>query len=163
MKTLIACFLILLSTLAFGQTSVDATSQGGPLRSTTTSTLKTTGSPIIAVNINGNLTAGTLGTLSFTTPVLATGNFQTGATFGSGGGFVIDSPGYIDYFAEFSSATWSETTLANGTHYYVLSGSLVSTEGNGAFYCVTNNLPDDTQWVKSGTIQSCQFNVTLVF
>lgn len=162
MKKFLLAFLFV-SALAFGQTQVYVTTTGGTLKSTTLDTLATSTAAVTSVNINGTLTSGALGTMEFATPVLETGNFQTGATFGVGGQFAINAPGFVDYLGNFSSATWTLITAANGTHSYALTGSLTSVEGNGAFYCVTNTLPKDGEWVKSATLSYCQFSVILVF
>lgn len=164
MKNFLIVALMLLSSFCIGQSAVSITSAGGTVKSTATQTLQTpTGSPVIAINLNGTLSTGTLGTLSFETPALSTGDFQTGATFGSGGVFMVNSPGYVDYVGNFSNATWTENTLANGNHYYSLSGDLTSTEGTGAFVCTTATLPHGNVWSASAKIDNCQVSLNLVF
>jgi len=162
MKTLIRVFALcslFLASLAWGQTYV--TSQGATLHSTVAETLTVSDSVVIFTNVNGVQTNGNLGTLSFTTPILETGNFQTEGTFLSGGEFIIDAPGLFDYVGNFVSAQWIEITLANGTHYYILQGPLSSTEGTGAFVCQTVNLGDKAHvpnvWIKSAKIAQCSF------
>ena len=164
MKNLILAFVLAVSTFGFGQSTVDVGSAGNNLKSTVDDTLTTLlGSPVNYVSINGTVTEGPLGTLTLTTPALATGDFQTGGTFGSGGLFYISAPGYVDYIGNFSDATWTVTTLANGNHTYTLTGDLTSTEGAGSFFCQTVALPRGGVWVASAKIAQCQVNLSLVF
>jgi|ERR1700679_2964884 len=150
---------LLVSSLAWSQTYV--TSQGSTSYSTTTETLTVADSVVIFTRVNGIQTSGSLGTLSFTTPILETGDFQTGGTFDSGGEFVIDSPGLVDYVGNFQSGEWVESTVANGTHFYTLQGPLTSMEGTGAFVCTTVNLGEKGNkspaniWVRSAKIENC--------
>lgn len=150
----------LLTTTMFAQNQVQAVSIGGTLKSTTADTLKTTSSPITAVIIGGVQTTGALGVLSFTTAPLTSGDFQNGGTFGAGGVFIIDAPGYIDYVGNFSSAVWIDFKKADGQFIYQLSGNLTSMEGPGSFLCQTKPLPLGKQWVTSA-MESCSFEANL--
>jgi hypothetical protein len=125
---------------AFATNSVDFTNAGGTL-SGSSAGLSLSGSELIAVNgLNGlGLVTGDLGSVSFTTGGLTSGNLQMGGTFGGGGSFVIDGNGTngIPSGAIFAGTfdgpvTWTLVTLANGTHNYTLSGSLTGTWYNGA-------------------------------
>jgi len=99
-----------------------------------------TGSALIAVNGMGGsgLVTGNLGTVSFSTAGLTSGNLQMGATFASGGSFVITGdgtngvPNATLFNGSFSGpVTWTLVTLANGTHNYTLTGSLSGTWYSG--------------------------------
>ena len=153
--------ILALSFSAFAQTQVNVVSQGKSVTATASETLKLNNSPVITVIINGVQTTGNLGTLSFETPVIESGDFATGATFGSGGVFTVNAPGYLDYIGNFGSATWLELTYANGNHSYQLSGPLTSTEGSSAFICTTVIFKNRATFVKSAKIDSCSFVVTL--
>jgi hypothetical protein len=125
---------------AFANNSVDFTNGGGTL-SGSSAGLTLSGSELIAVNgLNGlGLVTGDLGSVSFTTAGLTSGNLQMGGSFGGGGSFVIDGNGTngLPSGAIFSGTfdgpvTWTLVTLANGTHNYTLSGSVTGTWYNGA-------------------------------
>lgn len=120
---------------AFAGSSVDFTNSGGML-SGTNSGLAMTGSTLIAVNgLGGGLITGNdLGTVTFNTGVLSSGNLQMGGTFAAGGMFNItgNGTGGIPNGVIFNGAftgpvSWTLVTLANGTHNYTLTGSLVGT------------------------------------
>src|SRR5208282_3780822 len=61
----------------------------------TSDTLQVVNASITAVVIDGVQTTADLGTISLNTADLASGDLQTGATFGAGGTFSIVSPGYV--------------------------------------------------------------------
>jgi hypothetical protein len=123
--------------------NVDFTNMGGTLSSQLVggnTVLTLSGSELIAVNgLNGlGLVTGDLGSVSFTTGTLASGNLQTGATFNPGGSFVITGngtngmPNGIIFSGTFTGpVTWSMVTLANGTHEYTLTGTFSGTWYNG--------------------------------
>jgi hypothetical protein len=119
--------------------SVDFTNSGGALTGSSAG-LSLGSSELIAVNgFNGmSLVTGNLGTLTFSTGSLASGNLQMGATFNGGGSFEITStgtgglPSGVLFNGTFSGpVTWTLVTLANGTHNYTLTGSLTGTWYNG--------------------------------
>src|SRR6516225_5313555 len=125
--------------LAASASSVDFTNGGGTL-SGSNSGLSLSGSTLIAVNGLGGMgiVTGDLGTVTFSTAGLTGGDLQMGATFGSGGSFVITGngtngiPSGTIFSGSFSGpVTWTLITLANGTHNYTLSGSLTGTWFNG--------------------------------
>lgn len=125
---------------AFANNSVDFTNSGGTL-SGNNAGLSLSGSELIAVNgLSGlGLVTGDLGSLSFSTGMLMSGNLQQGATFMAGGTFTITGNGTsgIPTGAIFSGTfdgpvTWTLVTLANGTHNYTLTGSVTGTWFNGA-------------------------------
>jgi hypothetical protein len=153
--------LILFSAVAFAQTLVQGTSQGSTITASS-GVLSISDSGITAVVINGNQTTGSLGNLSLTTGSLVSGDFSGNAVLDAGGEVIIDAPGYLDYVGNFAAGTtWSEFTLANGNHYYELSGGLTSTEGNGAIVCDTDTLAKGKTFNKSANLASCSFSATL--
>jgi hypothetical protein len=124
---------------AFGGSSVDFTNSGGTL-SGSSSGLTLAGSTLIAVNgLGGGLITGNdLGTISFNTGILTSGNLQMGGTFAAGSTFSIAGNGTSGlpsgsiFNGSFSGpVTWTLITLANGTHNYTLTGSLTGTWYNG--------------------------------
>lgn len=126
--------------MAFADNSVDFTNSGGTL-SGSSAGLSLSGSELIAVNgLNGmSLVTGDLGSMSFSTGGMTSGNLQMGATFAAGGTFQIMGNGSngIPNGVLFNGAfdgpvTWTLITLANGTHNYTLTGSVTGTWYNGA-------------------------------
>ena len=76
---------------AFANNSVDFTNSGGTLTGSSAG-LSLTGSTLIAVNgLNGLglVTGNNLGSVSFTTGALLSGDLQSGGTFAAGGAFDI--------------------------------------------------------------------------
>src|SRR5579863_9171573 len=125
---------------AFAKNSVDFTNSGGTL-SGSNAGLSMSGSELIAVNgLNGmGLVTGNLGSLSFSTGALSSGNLQMGATFAAGGTFQIMGngtngiPSGVVFNGTFDGpVTWTLITLANGTHNYTLTGSVSGTWYNGS-------------------------------
>jgi|SRR5579864_2514084 len=131
-------FWLLLLTLAlpmaaFANTSVDFTNSGGTL-SGSSDGLSLSSSTLIAVNGLSGLglvTGNNLGSVSFSTAALTSGNLQNGGVFAAGGTFQITGngsngiPSGLIFNGSFSGpVSWTLVTLANGTHNYTLSGSL---------------------------------------
>ena len=117
---------------AIAGSSVDFTTSGGTL-SGSSAGLSLSGSELIAVNgLNGmGLVTGSLGTMTFTTGAMTSGNFQQGGTFAAGGTFMIMGngtngvPNGTLFNGSFSGpVTLTVITLADGTHNYTLSGSI---------------------------------------
>jgi hypothetical protein len=126
--------------MAFADNSVDFTNSGGTL-SGSSAGLSLSGSELIAVNgLNGmGLVTGDLGSMSFSTGGMTSGNLQMGATFAAGGTFQIMGngtngvPNGVVFNGAFDGpVTWTLITLANGTHNYTLTGSVTGTWFNGA-------------------------------
>jgi PEP-CTERM motif len=145
-------WVVLLATLAlplaaFADNSIDFTNSGGTL-SGGTSGLTLSNSALIAINgLNGLQTGSNLGTLSFSTGALISGDLQMGATFAPGSSFTITSNTLGTLFSgSFDGpVTWSLVTLANGTHNYTLSGTISgSWEGKGTVYGATLQLTINT-------------------
>ena len=125
---------------AFASSSVDFTNSGGTLAGDNNG-LSLTGSTLIAVNGLGGLglVTGDLGTVTFTTGVLASGSLDMGGTFAAGGSFTITGngtngiPNTTLFTGTFSGpVSWTLVTLANGTHNYTLTGALSGTWYNGS-------------------------------
>ena len=120
--------------------SVDFTNSGGTLAGSI-SGLSLSGSVLVAVNgLNGmGITTGSnLGSLTFSTGALTSGNLQEGGTFAGGGPFTINwaggdgVPSGVIFSGTFTGpVTWTMVTLANGTHNYMLSGTISGTWYNG--------------------------------
>jgi hypothetical protein len=126
--------------LAAFANSVDFTNSGGTLAGSNAG-LALSNSLLIAVNgLNGGgLVTGGLGSVTFSTGALTSGDLQNGATFAAGGSFIITGngtngiPNSVIFNGSFSGpVTWTLVTLANGTHNYTLTGSLTGTWINGA-------------------------------
>ena len=125
---------------AFANNSVDFTNSAGTL-SGSSAGLSLSGSTLIAVNgLNGMglITGSNLGSVSFTTAGLSSGDLQNGGTFAAGGSFEVIGngsngvPNGVIFNGSFSGpVTWTLVTLADGTHNYTLSGSLTGTWMNG--------------------------------
>jgi len=138
--------ILLLSVLAlalpvavFADSSIDYTNSGGTLAGSS-SGLTLSGSTLVAVNglIGGLITGNDLGSVSFTTGALTSGSLQMGGMFAAGGTFTISGNGSngIPNGALFTGTfdgpvTWTLITLANGTHNYILSGTLSGTGDTG--------------------------------
>lgn len=137
---LLALLALALPVATFASSNVDFTNSGGLLTGTDAG-LTLTGSTVIAINglYGGGLVTGNLGTLSFTTGALTSGDLQMGGTFAAGGTFTITGngtsgiPNGVIFSGTFSGpVTWTLITLPNGTHNYTLTGVLSGTMSNGA-------------------------------
>jgi len=137
---LLVALMVALPLTAFaGQ--IDFTNSGGLLTGSS-SGLSLSNSTLIAVNglSGGGLVAGVdLGTFSFSTGALASGSLQSGGTFAGGGSVLIVGNGINGVTAgtifsgSFSGPVqWTLTTLANGTHNYILTGAISGTLGKSA-------------------------------
>lgn len=121
---------------AFASTGeVDFTNTGGTL-SGSNAGLSLTGSVLTVVNgyNGGGLVTGNLGTVSFTTAALVSGDLQNGGIFGPGGTFVITSPslGGTLFSGTFTGPVkWVANETANGQWSYTLTGALSGTWSNG--------------------------------
>jgi len=123
--------------------SVDFTNSQGTL-SGTSAGLSLSGSQLIAINgLSGlGLVTGNLGTVEFSTGALTGGSLQMGGTFAAGGSFVITGngsngiPSGVIFNGSFTGpVSWTLTTLANGTHNYMLSGAV-----SGSWYTGTQTV-----------------------
>ena len=165
-------WVVLLASLAlplaaFADNSVDFTNSGGTL-SGGSGGLTLSGSTLIAINgMNGLQTGINLGTLSFSTGALASGNLQTSGTFAAGGTFTIVSNTLGTLFSGTfdSPVSWSVVNLANGTHNYTLTGTISGTwEGRGKVFGATIQLTIATgkgSFNGSTTISSGDTNIVV--
>jgi hypothetical protein len=93
-----------------------------------------------------------LGSVSFSTGHLLSGSFQLGATFAAGGKFRIVGNGQdglargLIFSGTFTSpVSWTLTTLANGKHDYILSGTVSGTiRGGGTTSGIISQMSFDT-------------------
>ena len=145
---LLAVLALALPMAAFASSQIDFTNSGGTL-SGSNSGLSLGGSALIAVNgLNGGglITGSNLGSVSFSTGALTSGDLMNGGTFAAGGSFTISGngtngvPNGVIFSGSFSGpVTWSLVTLANGTHNYTLSGAIVGPSAVGATVQLTVN------------------------
>ncbi len=139
---LMALLALALPVAAFAG-NVDFTNNGGTLAGNSAG-LTLSGSELTSVTgFNGlGLIQGGLGTVSFTTGSLASGNLMTGATLNGGGSFVITSngsnsslPSGTIFSGTFSGpVTWSTIGCggSDGSVCYELTGTISGTWYNGA-------------------------------
>ena len=133
--------IVLLSLLALAlpvtmfASSVEFTNSGGIL-SGNSAGLTLSNSVLVAM---GNITGNNLGSVTFSTAALASGNLQQGGSFMAGGTFTITGNGTngvhngMIFTGTFSGpVAWTLLTLADGTHNYELSGTLSGTWYTGA-------------------------------
>lgn len=132
---------------AFANNSVDFTNSGGTL-SGGNSGLTLSGSTLIAIKGMNGLQTGNLGTLTFSTGALTSGDLQNGGAFAGGGSFTVTSNTLGTLFSGTfdGPVTWSLVTLADGTHSYTLTGALSGTwmGGSTTFYGATIQLTIST-------------------
>jgi hypothetical protein len=142
MKRIVLMALLALALpLAAFANNVDFTNHGGTL-SGSSAGLTLSGSELTEVDGLGGtgLVQGGLGSLTFSTGALMSGNLTSGAVFASGGSFVITGngtggvPAGVIFSGTFSGpVTWtaSGTVGVNGSIFYTLSGSISGTWYNG--------------------------------
>jgi hypothetical protein len=159
--------ILALPLAAFADNSIDFTNDGGTLTGDS-SGLTLSGSTLTVINGLNGLQTGNLGTLSFSTGAVTSGNLQTGATFAAGGTFTITSNTLGTLFSgSFSGpVSWTLVTLANGTHSYTLSGAISGTwmGGSNTFYSATIQLTINTgtgYFNGSTTISSGDTNIVV--
>jgi len=150
---LLAALALALPMAVFADSGVDYTNSGGTLAGSN-SGLTLSGSTLIAVkglNGGGLITGNDLGSVTFATGALTSGDLQMGGTFAGGGSFMITGNGSngIPNGVLFSGAfdgpvSWTLVTLANGTHNYTLSGSVSGAAGNYSAVGVTVQLTINT-------------------
>ena len=147
-----ACFLFASVAVACSASTTDFSDNGGIL-SGSNAGLSLSGSTLISVTGYPGMgsTIGDLGTVSFVTGALSSGSLQMGGTFAAGGAFTIDGngtgglPNAVMFSGTFSGpATWTLTTLANGTHNYTLTGVITGTMGGNTRNGVTVQLAVNT-------------------
>jgi hypothetical protein len=129
--------------------SVDFQNSGGTLTGSSAG-MSLSGSELVAIDgLNGGgLIQGGLGSMTFSTGALLSGNLMTSATFAAGGSFVITGngtngvPNGVIFNGSFSSnVTWSVMPGpcgSNGAVCYTLSGSISGTYWNGSTFTTVN-------------------------
>jgi hypothetical protein len=129
--------------------NVDFTNNGGTLTGSSAG-LTLTGSELTQITgLNGaGLIEGGLGSLTFTTGALISGNLTTNAVFAGGGSFVITGngtngvPNGVIFNGTFSSnVTWAVQPSPcgpNGSVCYTVSGSISGTYWNGSTMTTVN-------------------------
>ena len=128
---LLAVLALALPLAAFADSQIGVSNAGGTI-SGNSSGLSLSGSVLFKY---GSTVATNLGSVTFTTGAFLTGNAQNGGTLAPGGSFVITGngtngvPNGVIFSGTFSSATWTLTTLANGTHDYTLIAAIVCSNG----------------------------------
>lgn len=146
---LIVPFILVCLTLpqaALADRSTDFSSNGRTLLGSSAG-LSLPGSSLDAIaTFSGTPVMGNLGTVSLTS-----GSLQMGGMFASGGSFTIDGNGTngvadrVLFSGTFSGpATWTLTTLANGTHNYTLTSVVTGTKGSASVQGVTVQLTINT-------------------
>jgi hypothetical protein len=162
--------LMLLATPVLAS-SVDFSNSGGPLTGSNAG-LTLSGSILTSINSGSSgLLTGNLGTVSFSTNSLISGDLQHGGVFDAGGSFSIIGNGtdgipngaiFTGTFSE--PATWTLITLSNGTHQYTLTAALKGTwftgiTVEGATVQLTMNTGTGF-FNGSGTLASGDINIT---
>src|SRR5581483_11177328 len=129
---ILAVLALALPLAAFANSTIGVTNVGGTI-SGNSSGLSLTGS---VMAIYGGTLGSNLGSVTFTTGAFTSGDAQHGGTLAPGGSFVITGngtngvPNGVIFSGTFSAATWTLTTLANGTHSYTLIGAIVDSSGH---------------------------------
>src|SRR5215475_7340994 len=133
---ILAVLALALPLMAYADSSIDVSNSGGTITGNA-SGLSLSGSTLFKF---GSAVGSNLGTVSFTTGAFASGDAQMGGTLAAGGTFTITGngtngvPNGVIFSGTFTSTasspiTWELKTLANGTHNYVLTGTVVSASG----------------------------------
>lgn len=153
MKTLV-CIVALSFASLFAQS--DTSARGGAIAKV----VSTLSLPLSAVT-NFNSTAAD-GTVTLQSGLVSSGTLSAGATFAQGGAliFSVNGIGTIFNGTIDAGATWTKTTLANGTHYYLLSGNLTDTVtgSTGAFVLQTVNI-GLANFTSNATVQSVLIHI----
>lgn len=148
---LVALACLMIPAASFGDSSVDFSNNGGTLTGSS-SGLNLSGSTLIAILESGSpKTTGNLGTVTFSTGALSTGSLTMGGTFAAGGSFTVTGngtngvPSGTLFSGSFSGpSSWALVTLANGTHSYTLTGTLMGTADGASVAGVTVQLTINT-------------------
>jgi hypothetical protein len=129
---LLALLALALPVMSWASSDIGVTNKGGTITGSNAG-LSLSGS---ILQIYGSSVGSNLGSVTFTTGAFITGDAQHGGTLAPGGTFTITGngtngvPNGVIFSGTFSSASWTLTTLANGTHSYTLIGALVDSSGH---------------------------------
>jgi PEP-CTERM motif len=132
---LMALLALALPLAAFATSQVGFSNSGGILSGSSAGMSLGTSKLIAANGMGLGLLTGNLGTLSFSTGSLKSGDLQMGATFNPGGSFVITGngtgglPNGVIFSGTFSGPViWALVPVTKGaTHNYTLTGSVSGT------------------------------------
>lgn len=140
--------------------SVDLSNSGGTLSGSSAGLTLTDSvlSQVVGLGGNGPV-SGDLGTLTFTTGVLLSGDLATSALFAAGGSFMISGngsngvPDGVIFSGTFGSAvTWTyASTLSDGSEIFDITGNISGLGSTSQIYAVVS--PDGFMTV-SGTLGS---------
>jgi hypothetical protein len=132
---LLALLALALPMMAWGSSSIDISNAGGTITGNSAG-LSLSGSILFKY---GSIVGSNLGSVSFTTGAVVSGDLKMGTTvFAPGGTFMITGngtngvPNGTIFMGTFTSAEWDLTTLADGSHVYTLKGGLVDSSGRVA-------------------------------
>ena len=123
---LLVLLALALPAMTWASSSVDMSNAGGTITGTSAG-LSLTGSVLFKY---GSITGSNLGSVTFTTGAFMSGDVMNGGTLMPGGTFTITGngtngvPNGVIFSGTFTSATWTVTTLADGTHNYTLTGAI---------------------------------------
>ena len=129
---LVALLALALPVMSWASSDIGVTNKGGTITGSNAG-LSLSGSIMIAY---GGAVGSNLGTVTFSTGAFTSGDAQNGGTLAPGGSFTITGNGTngvptgVLFSGTFSAATWTLTTLANGTHSYTLIGAIVDSSGH---------------------------------
>lgn len=136
MVALLAMLILALPGAAFANSGIDFSNDGGTLTGTNAG-MSLSGSTLVAVNGfqgMGLITGSNLGSVTFSTGMLSSGDLQMGGTLAGGGSFTITGngtnglPNAVLFSGTFAGpVTWTLITLPDGTHNYTLVGTLSGT------------------------------------
>jgi PEP-CTERM motif len=139
----LAVLALALPMAVFASSSIDYSNSGGKLTASASGGLTLSGSDLSEIRYfpSGTTSCSSgCGTVSFTTGALLSGSLAMGGTFANGGSFTVmgsgmnGAPSGVLFTGTFSGpnpVTWTLNTLADGSHTYTLSGTLVGTTNTG--------------------------------
>ena len=140
---ILAVLALALPLMAYADSSIGLTNKGGTITGNAAG-LSLSGS---ILQIYGSAVGSNLGTVTFTTGALTSGDVMSNATFAAGGSFVITGngtngvPNGVIFSGTFTGEVeWTIQPLANGTHNYTLTGAIADASGRvGATSQLTGN------------------------
>jgi PEP-CTERM motif-containing protein len=158
-RALLLILLCLALPLAASASSIDLSSSGGTIMASATTGLSLSGDVLTKF---GAISGSNLGTVTFTTGALATGDVTNGGTIGPGGTFTITGngsamgvPNGVIFTGTFVSGTWTHSTVTNA---YTLVADIT---GAGGAATITEITLSGTL-TSSGSIDAGSGDITLV-